>query len=132
MGHLQQPPDGDPFKAGGLLKGVTDAQTSPLGDGKAGDILAVQQYLAGGGPLNAHDQFGQGGFSAAVGAGDHCDLAAGHGEAEVIQDGGFPAIGDVEGEIFYFKHKKLLVFQGLVQVGDRPRFLEKAGDQPAI
>ena len=99
---------------------------------QAGDILAVQQYLAGGGPLNAHDQFGQGGFSAAVGAGDHCDLAAGHGEAEVIQDGGFPAIGDVEGEIFYFKHKKLLVFQGLVQVGDRPRFLEKAGDQPAI
>ena len=53
-----------------LLEGKADAPPGPLGDGQSGDILPVKKNFSLGGSVDASDHLGQGGLSAAVGAGD--------------------------------------------------------------
>ena len=83
-GTLQQVRHLHSLEAGRLLKAVTDALAGPLGDVQAVDALAVQPDLAGGGRLNAHNDPGQCGLAAAVGAGDDHQLAVRHGKINVI------------------------------------------------
>ena len=96
----QQIVDRDPLEPGRLLKAVADAQTRPVGDGKRGDVLAVIQNAAGGGLDQAHDDLGQGGFSAAVGAGENHQPLVRNGDADVPENVQLPlgsghAIADV-------------------------------------
>ena len=74
---------------------------SRLGDCLYGvDVLAVIQNAAGGGLDQAHDDLGQGGFSAAVGAGENHQPLVRNGDADVPENVQLPlgsghAIADV-------------------------------------
>ena len=105
----QQVVDGDALEAGRLLEAVADAALGALGDGQVRHVLAVVQHAAGGGLHQAHDDLGQGGLAAAVGAGEDDQLMVGDGDGYVFQDvllplgGGHPVA-----DILQFQHGMVL------------------------
>ena len=84
-GQLQQISNIQSLEADRLLKSVADAQTSTLCDIQPGDIFTVQQQTSGSRSLQAGNNFGQRGFPAAVGTGDHRHPAGGNGEIDAVQ-----------------------------------------------
>ena len=85
-GQGQQALHRDALEAGGLLEAVADAEPRPLGDGEIRDVLSVPKDLAGGGLDQAHDDLGQGGLAAAVGASEDHELMVRHRQGDALQN----------------------------------------------
>ena len=97
--------DGDALEAGRLLEAVADALFGPLGDGQARDILAVIEDLAAGGLHQTHDDLGQRGLAAAVGAGEHHQAMVGNGDGDILDDIHVTLRrGHAIGNMFQFQH----------------------------
>ena len=90
-GELQQVPDPQALEPGGLLEAIADALPGAVGDGKAGDILAVPEDGAGGGLHQPHNGLRQRGLAAAVGAGDDHEFVIRDGKGDVVEDAELPA-----------------------------------------
>ena len=76
-----------------------------------GDVLTVPDDLTGGCLIDAHDGAGQGGFSAAVGAGDDHEALVGDGQVNTVQDMLFAVfIGNGEVQVFQFQHENTSSF----------------------
>ena len=101
----QQIMDGDALEAGRLLEAVADALFGPFGDGQARDILAVIEDLAAGGLHQTHDDLGQRGLAAAVGAGEHHQAMVGNGDGDILDDIHVTLRrGHAIGNMFQFQH----------------------------
>ena len=85
-GDGQQIPDGESLEPGRLLEAVADAESGPLGDAQMGDVLPVPEDLPLCGGGQAHDDFCQRGFAAAVGAGEYHQPVVIDGERDILQD----------------------------------------------
>ncbi len=90
VGQGQQVPHRQPLEAGGLLEAVADAKAGPLCDAKGRDVLSVPEDLAGGGRHQTHDDLGQGGLAAAVGAGEYHQAVVRNGKGDVVQNAQLP------------------------------------------
>ena len=84
------------------LEGAGDAVPGDEMGGASGDVLRVQQDVAGGGGKDAGDQRQQGGFAGAVGADDAEKVAALDSHVQVL-DGAQAA--EVPAEAFGFKQR---------------------------
>ena len=104
-GQVHQVADPQALKPYRLLKGVADAPPGALGHRKPGNILAVQQQAASGGAVDAGDDFGQGGFPAAVGAGDGHKAVLYH-QVDIVQD--LTAFLGFVTDVLQFQHIVLL------------------------
>ena len=82
----QQVVDGNALEPGRLLEAVADAPAGPLRNGQSRDILAVIKDLAAGGLHQAHDDLGQRGLTAAVGAGKHHQPVVGDGDGNILEN----------------------------------------------
>ena len=75
------------------------------GDGQLRHILAVIEDAAGGGLHQTHDDLGQRGLAAAVGAGEHHQLMVGNGDGHVFQNVLLPfGSGHAVTDILQFQH----------------------------
>ena len=75
-----------PLNRGGLLEPVADAQPCPLRDGQARHVLTVVEDLPLRGLYQAHDDLGQGGLAAAVGARKYHQLVVGDHQVDVVEN----------------------------------------------
>ena len=99
-----------PLETGRLLKGVSYAALGAFLDREVGNVFTVQENASCGRLFNAHDQLGNGGFTAAVWAGDDGKLAAVKGKGNIINDAMLAAVGcgHAEAHVFQFQHGVLL------------------------
>ena len=74
------------LEPGRLLKGIRNAALCAVGDGKAGDVLAVQKNLAAGGGRKAHDELGQRRLAAAVRAGNDKEFSVFYVQRDVFDN----------------------------------------------
>ena len=81
------------LEPGRLLEAVGNALPRPLRNGQAGDVLAVPDDFPGGGGIETHDDLGQTGLAAAVGAGDNDKPMVRHGQGDVLEDVHGPGLG---------------------------------------
>ena len=82
----EQVPYSDALKANRLLEGKADTDVGTVGDAQPGDVLAIQQDLAGGGGHDTGNELGKGGLAAAVGAGDDHKFIVLNGKIDVLED----------------------------------------------
>ena len=103
-GDADEVKDRNALEAHRLLESKADAAAGALGDGHVGDVLAVEQDLAGGRLLDTGDEFGHGGLAAAVRAGDD-DHAFIDREAHVLEDLADTVVRfGLKAKVFEFKH----------------------------
>ena len=100
--------DRDALEPRRLLKAVADTAAGPLRDGHVRHVLAVIQYAAGRGLHQSHDNLGQRGLAAAVGAGEHHQLVVGNGDGDVFENVLLPiGSGYAITDILQFQHECL-------------------------
>ena len=104
-GKGQQVADGQALEPGRLLEAVADAEACPLRDAQVRDVPAVPEDAARGGLHQAHDDLGQGGLTAAVGAGEHHQPVVVDGEGNIIQNTQLlVALPDGVADMLQFQH----------------------------